>query len=85
MSKSSILPVIISFFAIAAFGQLYFPSQKELYLTFTAVGGVATTVSVSIINEYARFHQFDGAVITWLGSSAAADVVITASLVYSLV
>ncbi|KAF8551025.1 hypothetical protein OG21DRAFT_1487316 [Imleria badia] len=67
MSKSGILPVIISFFAITSF-----------------VGGVATTVSVTIINDYARFHQFDGAVITWLASSAAADVVITASLVYSL-
>ncbi|KAG6381878.1 hypothetical protein JVT61DRAFT_493 [Boletus reticuloceps] len=67
MNKSSILPAIISFFAITSFA-----------------GGVATTVSVTIINEYAYFHQFDGAVITWLASSAAADVIITTSLVYSL-
>jgi len=48
------------------------------------VGGVATTVSVSIIWEYKRLQQFDGAVITWLASSAAADVMITTSLVWSL-
>ncbi|KAN0074482.1 hypothetical protein V8E55_011894 [Tylopilus felleus] len=67
MSKSSIIPGIISFFAITSF-----------------IGGIAVTVSVTIINEYARFHQFDGAVITWLASSAVADIVITTSLVYSL-
>ncbi|KAF9240380.1 hypothetical protein BU15DRAFT_73974 [Melanogaster broomeanus] len=55
------------------------------FFAFTAfVGGIATTVSVTIINEYTRFHQFDGAVITWLASSAVADVVITVSLVWSL-
>ncbi|KIK90928.1 hypothetical protein PAXRUDRAFT_831253 [Paxillus rubicundulus Ve08.2h10] len=55
------------------------------FFAFTAfVGGIATTVSVTIINEYARFHQFNGAVITWLASSAAGDIVITISLVLSL-
>ncbi|KAG9311995.1 hypothetical protein JVU11DRAFT_7266 [Chiua virens] len=67
MSRSSILPVVISFFAITSF-----------------VGGVATTISVTIIDEYVHFHKFDGAVVTWLASSAIADIIITASLVYSL-
>ncbi|KAF9448801.1 hypothetical protein P691DRAFT_729110 [Macrolepiota fuliginosa MF-IS2] len=48
------------------------------------VGGIATTVSVTLIPEFARLQRFHGAVITWLASSAAGDVVITASLVWSL-
>ncbi|KAF8061621.1 hypothetical protein FPV67DRAFT_288695 [Lyophyllum atratum] len=48
------------------------------------VGGVATTISVTLIPQYARLQEFHGAVITWLGASAAADVVITGSLVRSL-
>ncbi|KAL0960496.1 hypothetical protein HGRIS_005534 [Hohenbuehelia grisea] len=48
------------------------------------VGGVATTVCVTLIPEYKRLQEFHGAVITWLASSAAADVVITGSLVHSL-
>ncbi|KAF9490595.1 hypothetical protein BDN71DRAFT_1592778 [Pleurotus eryngii] len=48
------------------------------------IGGIATTISVTLIPEYARLHEFDGAVITWLASSAAADIVITSSLVISL-
>lgn len=53
-----------------------------------AVGGVATTVSITFMPEYQQllnFQQFDGAVITWLSSSAAADIIITVSLVISLV
>jgi hypothetical protein len=49
------------------------------------VGGVATTVAVTLVPEYSRFKQFQGAIITWLASSAIADVFITASLVWSLV
>ncbi|KAF8547823.1 hypothetical protein OG21DRAFT_1489889 [Imleria badia] len=68
MSRSIILPAIISFFAFASF-----------------VGGFTTMVSVILIHmEYARFPQNYGAVITWLASSAVADVIITASLVHSL-
>lgn len=51
----------------------------------TLVGGIATTISVTLIPEFARLQQFHGAVITWLASSAAGDVVITAALVWSLV
>ncbi|KAG8221366.1 hypothetical protein J3R82DRAFT_1538 [Butyriboletus roseoflavus] len=68
MSKSSILPAIITFFAFASL-----------------VGGIATAVAVILIHlEYSLFPQNDGAVITWLASSAAADIIITVSLVYSL-
>jgi hypothetical protein len=54
-------------------------------IVFPIAGGVAVTICVSILPEYAKFHIFEGAVITWLTSSAVADVIITASLVWSLV
>jgi len=65
---------------------------KSIIITFiisffaicSFVGGVATTVSVSLIPEYFRFGEFQWAVITWLASSAVADIVITVSLVWSL-
>ncbi|KAF8141312.1 hypothetical protein EV363DRAFT_9184 [Boletus edulis] len=68
MSKSNVLPAIISFFAIASFA-----------------GGIAVTVGVILIDfQYALFSKNYGAVITWLTASAAADIIITASLVRSL-
>ncbi|KAJ3889956.1 hypothetical protein GG344DRAFT_50614, partial [Lentinula edodes] len=57
-------------------------------ITFFAVcsfiGGLANTIAVTIINQYANLHQFDGSVITWLASSAVTDILITVSLVWSL-
>ncbi|KAG9308600.1 hypothetical protein JVU11DRAFT_11706 [Chiua virens] len=61
------------------------PAIIGFFATTSLIGGIATTISVTIINKYVDFHKFDGAVITWLASSAVADVIITASLVYSLV
>ncbi|EIW77414.1 hypothetical protein CONPUDRAFT_168344 [Coniophora puteana RWD-64-598 SS2] len=48
------------------------------------LGGFATGITVSFINEYAEFHRFEGAPTSWLLASAAADVLITASLVWNL-
>ncbi|KAF5368836.1 hypothetical protein D9758_002892 [Tetrapyrgos nigripes] len=48
------------------------------------IGGLANTIAVTIINEFANLHQFDGSVITWLGASAITDILITISLVWSL-
>lgn len=48
-------------------------------------GALATSISVSVIPEFARFHEFESAVVIWLASSAIADVIITSSLVWSLV
>ncbi|KAG6373662.1 hypothetical protein JVT61DRAFT_6328 [Boletus reticuloceps] len=67
MSKSIVLPAIISLFAIASFA-----------------GGIATSVSVARSNEYPLFSKNLGAMTTWLVSSAAANVVITASLAHKL-
>ncbi|KAH7883155.1 hypothetical protein F5I97DRAFT_1930737 [Phlebopus sp. FC_14] len=56
-----------------------------LFFTFVSlVGGITTTVFAVIVNEYAELHQFNGSVITWLVSSAAADIIITVSLVWTL-
>ncbi|KAJ4474822.1 hypothetical protein J3R30DRAFT_614120 [Lentinula aciculospora] len=61
-----------------------------LYYTITffsvcsLIGGLANTIAVTIINQYANLHQFDGSVITWLASSAVTDILITISLVWSL-
>ena len=85
MTQSTIVPAIITFFAITSFGELDVPFHNAIRLSSTTVGGIATTISVTFINEYAHFHKFDGAVITWLASSAVADIIITTSLVYTLV
>ncbi|KIJ50246.1 hypothetical protein M422DRAFT_245493 [Sphaerobolus stellatus SS14] len=47
-------------------------------------GATATTISVSIIREFTRFPQFESATIIWLASSYLADIIITATLVWSL-
>ncbi|KAJ3513585.1 hypothetical protein NLJ89_g2866 [Agrocybe chaxingu] len=52
--------------------------------TCAFIGGIALTVCVSYIRPWARFTEFEGAVITWLAASAAADLLITASLSWSL-
>ncbi|PPQ99027.1 hypothetical protein CVT26_014404 [Gymnopilus dilepis] len=48
------------------------------------IGGIATAISVSFIREWANFHHFEGAVITWLAASAVADLLITSTLSLSL-
>ncbi|KAJ3487853.1 hypothetical protein NLJ89_g11674 [Agrocybe chaxingu] len=52
--------------------------------TCSLVGGVTLTVLVIHEREWAAFTKFEPAVITWLGASAVADVLITASLSWSL-
>ncbi|CAA7266093.1 unnamed protein product [Cyclocybe aegerita] len=52
--------------------------------TCAFIGGIALTVCVSYMREWSRFTQFEGAVITWLAAAAAADLLITGSLSWSL-
>ncbi|KAJ7354275.1 hypothetical protein DFH08DRAFT_1077049 [Mycena albidolilacea] len=47
-------------------------------------GGLATTVVVTLHPDFANFADFHVEIITWLISSTLCDVVLTASLVYSL-
>ncbi|KDR77613.1 hypothetical protein GALMADRAFT_245760 [Galerina marginata CBS 339.88] len=66
-------------------GSAIMPVVIAFFGTCAFIGGVALTVSVSFIREWARFQQFEGAVITWLTASAAADLLITMALSWSLV
>ncbi|KAJ6573494.1 hypothetical protein DFH09DRAFT_1151970 [Mycena vulgaris] len=47
-------------------------------------GGLSVTVMVSLHPEYAGFGNFHPFVITWLSSSAACDVILSAALIYTL-
>jgi len=64
--------------------------SRLLFYTITVfaicsfIGGLANTIAVTIINEYANLHRFDGSVITWLASSGITDILITVSLVWIL-
>ncbi|EIW77404.1 hypothetical protein CONPUDRAFT_157654 [Coniophora puteana RWD-64-598 SS2] len=63
---------------------LVIPGFICLFTTTSFLGGLATGIAVSFLNEYSQFHQFEGAPIGWLVSSAVADALIAASLVWSL-
>lgn len=65
-------------------GSMLMPLVIVFFGTCAFIGGVSLTVSVTFIREWARFKQFEGAVITWLASSAAADLFITVALSWSL-
>lgn len=53
-------------------------------LFFTAVGGIKITASVIMTQDYGHFSSFTPTVIVWLASSAAADLLITSGLTWSL-
>jgi len=52
--------------------------------TCSLIGGSTLSIQVSFFREWAGFKRFDGAVIVWLTGSAAADVIITISLCWTL-
>ncbi|KAF9228352.1 hypothetical protein BS17DRAFT_692255, partial [Gyrodon lividus] len=81
---SSAVQLFIAWRVKVMSGSKFVPFMISFFAVTSLIGGIATTVSVTIINDYASLHRLDGAVITWLGSSAAADVIITVSLVWSL-
>ncbi|KAF7311790.1 hypothetical protein MIND_00189500 [Mycena indigotica] len=63
----------------------YFLSALIAILAFVAfVGGIVTSVVVSLHPNFASFASFKPEVITWLVASTACDVVLTAALVFSL-
>ncbi|KAF8900289.1 hypothetical protein CPB84DRAFT_1779298 [Gymnopilus junonius] len=65
-------------------GSLLMSSVIVFFGVSAFIGGIAVTVCVSFIREWANFRQFEGAVITWLAASAIADLLITVSLSWSL-
>ncbi|KAF8522549.1 hypothetical protein JB92DRAFT_2887901 [Gautieria morchelliformis] len=65
-------------------GSRLLPAIICVFALSALAGGISTTVAAAIFHEFAKVHQYDGAVITWLASSAAADICITGCLVWSL-
>ncbi|KAJ6603717.1 hypothetical protein B0H10DRAFT_1822359 [Mycena sp. CBHHK59/15] len=65
-------------------GSLILPAMISIFAIVSFCGGTATTVVVSLHPDYASFPHFHGEVVTWLASSAACDIFLTSSLVYSL-
>ncbi|KAF4566550.1 hypothetical protein EYR36_011981 [Pleurotus pulmonarius] len=57
-----------------------------LFLPFvhSVSGGIAATIATAVIREFARLQELKGAIITWLFSSAIADIIITTSLLVNL-
>ncbi|KAF9451121.1 hypothetical protein P691DRAFT_773400, partial [Macrolepiota fuliginosa MF-IS2] len=49
-----------------------------------AIGAFIVSHEILIIPEFARFQEFKGYVIMWLACASAADIIITASLVWFL-
>ncbi|KAF4614430.1 hypothetical protein D9613_003522 [Agrocybe pediades] len=60
------------------------PSIIIFFGTCSFIGGVAVSVSAAIIRERIKLARVEPALIVWLASSATADVIITASLTWSL-
>ncbi|TBU23195.1 hypothetical protein BD311DRAFT_768949 [Dichomitus squalens] len=82
---------------IAVLTQLFFAWRVKVltsnYFAVSAIvicavaqfcGGLGTSIAVGMIPEFVRFQKFQVIVIIWLAFSAAADVLITASLVWHL-
>ncbi|KAJ7155252.1 hypothetical protein C8R46DRAFT_1296654 [Mycena filopes] len=63
---------------------LLLPAVLVILAIVSFGGGIATTTIVSLHPKYSEFGQFHVEVITWLVSSTICDVLLTASLVYSL-
>jgi len=63
---------------------LILPSMIGALAIVSFGGGISVTTIVTLHPPFADFPQFHPEVITWLVSSAACDVVLTSSLVYSL-
>ncbi|KAL4255956.1 DUF6534 domain-containing protein [Pleurotus pulmonarius] len=56
-----------------------------LFFAFCSLtGGIAATIATAVIREFARLQELKGAIITWLFSSAIADIIITTSLLMNL-
>ena len=77
--------LLITILAVVSFGNLSAFYESFFLLSIIAGGGVRTTVSVSKDPHFQSFKTFLAAPTLWLVTTAAADVMITASLVATLV
>lgn len=85
LTNSLILPCMIGALAIISFGESSHTSSPSITHGRNTGGGISVTTIVTLHPPFADFPQFHLEVITWLVSSAACDVLLTFSLVYSLV
>ncbi|KAJ7635306.1 hypothetical protein FB45DRAFT_911243 [Roridomyces roridus] len=60
------------------------PALISILAIASLAGGISVTVNVSLHPEYADFPNFNPYVITWLSTTAACDVCLSAALIYSL-
>ncbi|KAJ7450499.1 hypothetical protein B0H11DRAFT_1657352, partial [Mycena galericulata] len=60
------------------------PCIISIFAIVSLGGGIAVTTITVLRPRFAQFNEFHPEVITWLVSSAACDVFLTSSLVYSL-
>ncbi|KAJ7617117.1 hypothetical protein FB45DRAFT_222619 [Roridomyces roridus] len=60
------------------------PAFISLFALISLGGGASVTTIVTLHPDFSQFSQFHPEVITWLVSSAACDVMLTGSLVFSL-
>ncbi|KAJ7731329.1 hypothetical protein DFH07DRAFT_847470 [Mycena maculata] len=61
-----------------------FPALISILSIISLGGGLSVTIIVSLHSDYADFGSFHPYVITWLSSTAACDVILSAALIYSL-
>ncbi len=85
LTSSKVVAIFISLLALASLG--VFPSDlaSTFLPNYVAGGGIAMSVLVILNPDFSRFETFYPATGTWLGSSALADVIISAVLVMTLV
>lgn len=76
----------ILFFAVCSLSMIFhLPSTCFCLLIVATAGAIAATICTAIIREFARLQELKGAIMTWLFSSAIADIIITTSLLAHLV
>ncbi|KAJ7175103.1 hypothetical protein C8R43DRAFT_975882 [Mycena crocata] len=72
-------------YRIKALTQSYLLAAPIAVLSLVSfAGGIAMTVNVSLHPKFADFDSFKPFALTWLTSTAACDVLLSAALIYSL-
>lgn len=88
LTEAYLFPILISVLSLVSLGEIFNPSfLRRPRLNSMLGGGISVTYLVASHDDFAfalspKFRPF---VITWLSSSAACDVIMSAVLIYSLV
>ncbi|KIJ50751.1 hypothetical protein M422DRAFT_159510, partial [Sphaerobolus stellatus SS14] len=65
-------------------GSWWIATLIAFFVAASFAGGIVGTIESAIKTEYSQIQEFKGAVITWLIAAAAADILITGTLVHYL-